>query len=53
MRTPTILLGALWAAMSLVVLWYMPEHSRILAWLSLFYPAYYTVGSFVYHLRSS
>ncbi len=52
MRTPTILLGALWAVMGLMILWQMPEHSRWLAWLSLFYPAYYTAGSLVYHVRT-
>ena len=44
---------ALWAVMGMMVLWQMPEHSRWLAWLSLFYPAYYTAGSLVYHLRSA
>ena len=53
MRAPTILLGTVWAVMGLFVLVQMPEHSRLLAWLSLFYPAYYTVGSMVYHLRSA
>jgi phosphatidylcholine synthase len=53
MRTPTILLGALWAVLGLAVVWQMPEHSRVLACISLFYPIYYTVGSFVYHLRTA
>ena len=53
MRAPTILLGGVWAVMGLIVLVQMPEHSALLAWLSLFYPIYYTVGSMVYHLRSA
>lgn len=53
MRGPTIALGILWAVLGLVVLEQMPDHSRLLAWLSLFYPAYYTIGSIVYHLRTA
>ena len=53
MRAPTLVLGGVWAVMGLIVLVEMPEHSRVLAWLSLFYPIYYTVGSMVYHLRSA
>lgn len=53
MRAPTIMLGALWAVLGLAVVWQMPNHSQTLAWISLFYPIYYTVGSFVYHLRSA
>jgi hypothetical protein len=30
----------------------MPEHSVTIAWLSLFYPIYYTAGSVVFHFRS-
>lgn len=53
MRGPTIALGILWAVLGLVVVEQMPDHSRLLAWLSLFYPAYYTIGSIVYHLRTA
>jgi phosphatidylcholine synthase len=53
MRAPTIALGVLWAVLGLVVLAQMPDHSPALAWLSLFYPAYYTIGSIVYHLRTT
>jgi len=53
MRAPTILLGAVWAVMGLFVLLQMPGHSPLLAWISLFYPIYYTVGSMVYHLRTA
>jgi len=53
MRAPTIALGVLWAVLGLIILAQMPEHSRTLAWVSLFYPAYYTIGSIVYHLRTT
>jgi hypothetical protein len=53
MRAPTIALGVLWAVLGLAILAQMPEHSPALAWLSLFYPAYYTIGSIVYHLRTT
>ena len=53
MRALTIGLGVLWAVLGLIVLAQMPDHSRVLAWLSLFYPAYYTIGSVVYHLRTT
>jgi phosphatidylcholine synthase len=53
MRTPTIALGFVWMAMGLVLVAQMPEPSKALAWASLFYPAYYTIGSVVYHVRSA
>jgi phosphatidylcholine synthase len=53
MRALTIGLGVLWAVLGLIVLAQMPDHSLVLAWLSLFYPAYYTIGSVVYHLRTT
>jgi len=53
MRGPTIALGILWAVLGLVVVAEMPNHSPLLAWLSLFYPTYYTIGSIVYHLRTT
>ena len=52
MRAPTVLLGILWAAIGMVILARMPEHSVALAWASLFYPIYYTAGSVVFHFRS-
>ncbi|MFT4570555.1 MAG: phosphatidylcholine synthase [Hyphomicrobiaceae bacterium] len=48
----TIGLGLAWALMGLTVLITMPDHSRTLAMASLFYPAYYAIGSVVYHFRS-
>jgi phosphatidylcholine synthase len=53
LRGVTIALGVVWAVLGLVILAQMPHHSPVLAWLSLFYPAYYTVGSVVYHLRTT
>jgi phosphatidylcholine synthase len=53
MRLPTIALGVIWAGLGLIVLWQMPEHSIVMAWLSLYYPVYYTVSSIVYHLRTT
>jgi phosphatidylcholine synthase len=52
MRAPTIGLGVVWALMGVAVLATMPEHSVTIAWLSLFYPIYYTAGSVVFHFRS-
>jgi len=53
MRAPTIALGVLWAILGLIVVVQMPDHSRLLGWVSLFYPAYYTIGSVIYHLRTT
>lgn len=53
MRAPTIGLGIVWALMGIVVLATMPTHSTTLAWLSLFYPIYYTAGSVVFHFRTA
>lgn len=51
-RSVTVWLGAVWAVMGFILILQMPEPSRWLAWLSLYYPAYYTVASFFYD-RSS
>ena len=53
MRVPTIVLGIIWAGLGLVVLTQMPDHSAAIAWASLFYPVYYTVGSIIYHVRTA
>ncbi|MBI5506009.1 MAG: CDP-diacylglycerol O-phosphatidyltransferase [Deltaproteobacteria bacterium] len=52
MRTPTLALGVVWGVMGFTLLAQMPAVSESLAWLSLFYPLYYTVGSVVYHLTN-
>jgi phosphatidylcholine synthase len=51
-RSLTVSLGVIWAAMSFGTVLTMPEHSYDLAFASLFYPAFYTAGSFYYHMRS-
>jgi phosphatidylcholine synthase len=50
-RTLTLALGSLWGVMMLVLILQLPRLHRSLAWLSLFFPAYYTVLSFVLHSR--
>ena len=55
-RTPvlrglTTVLGAVWALMVLVIVWTMPGVSRPLLIVSLFFPVYYTVLSFVLEAR--
>lgn len=51
-RMATVWLGVVWAIMGITLIVQLPEPSRLLAWISLFYPAYYTVASFVYDIRS-
>jgi phosphatidylcholine synthase len=51
-RTLTVWLGVIWSIMGFTLIVQMPEPSPALAWISLFYPVYYTVASLVYHLRS-
>jgi phosphatidylcholine synthase len=51
-RTPafrrlTVGLGIAWGVMLVVMLWRMPTVPRILLWVSLLYPGYYTVISLV------
>ena len=53
MRGLTIGLGIVWAAMGLVLIAQLPDASRTLAIVSLFYPAYYIAGSVVFHFRSA
>jgi phosphatidylcholine synthase len=50
-RTPTMVLGALWGGLVGVMLWQMPDVSSTLFWISLAFPAYYTILSFVLDLR--
>jgi phosphatidylcholine synthase len=45
-------LGIVWAVMGIVLILQLPDPSRWLAWLSLFYPAYYTFESVRYHFRT-
>ena len=55
-RTPvwrplTIVLGAVWGVLMMVMLWQFPAVSRPLFWASLVFPAYYIVLSLVLHFR--
>lgn len=44
-------LGAIWAAMMLVIAWLLPDAPRPLVIASLFFPVYYTVLSFWLHAQ--
>ena len=55
-RTPVLqgltnLLGTIWAAMMLAVVWLLPDAPQMLVIGSLFFPVYYTVLSFWLHAR--
>ena len=52
-RTLTLTLGLLWSVMMLALIMQLPTPQRSLAWLSLFFPVYYTALSFVLHARRS
>ncbi len=51
LRRTTVLLGGIWAIMMLVVLYMLPDVSRTLLIISLFFPVYYTMLSFWLHFR--
>lgn len=50
-RTLTITLGSVWSAIMLVLILQLPTPQRSLAWLSLFFPVYYTGLSLMLHAR--
>ena len=50
-RLPTNLLGAVWSALMLLMLWQFPDVGRGLFWISLLFPAYYFALSLVLHAR--
>ena len=50
-RSMTLALGLLWSLMMLVLILQLPTPQRWLAWLSLFFPVYYTALSLVLHSR--
>jgi phosphatidylcholine synthase len=52
-RAVTLALGLVWGLMMLVLILQLPTPQRWLAWLSLFFPVYYTALSFVLHARRS
>ena len=51
LRGTTNLLGAVWAAMMVAIVWLLPEVPQALLIGSLFFPVYYTVLSFWLHAR--
>lgn len=51
-RTPMVAFGVVWMVAGFVLIWQLPEPSPWLGWLSLAYPAYYTIASARYHLSS-
>ena len=48
----TNVLGAVWGAMVIAILWQYPQVSRALVLASLAFPVYYFVLSFIVHLRN-
>ena len=50
-RTLTLILGGVWSLLMLALILQLPTPQRSLAWLSLFFPAYYTVLSLMLHAR--
>lgn len=50
-RTLTVVLGLVWSVMMMVLILQLPTPQRSLAWLSLFFPMYYTGLSFMLHAR--
>ena len=52
-RTLTLTLGSVWGVMILLLILQLPTPQRSLAWLSLFFPVYYTALSLVLHSRRS
>ena len=51
LRTPTNLLGIIWAVMMLAIVWLLPDVPQPLIVASLFYPIYYAALSFWLHAR--
>jgi phosphatidylcholine synthase len=50
-RKRTIGLGVVWSVMGLYMIAHLPEPSPWVGVISLFYPAYYTAASVLYHFR--
>lgn len=50
-RTLTLALGLLWGLMMLTLVLQLPTPQRWVAWVSLFFPMYYTVLSLILHAR--
>lgn len=51
LRVTTNLLGVIWSALILLMLWQYPAVSRLVLWASFVFPAYYFGLSFVLHVR--
>ncbi len=51
LRTPTNVMGAVWAVMMLAIVWLLPDAPRALIAGSLFFPIYYAALSFWLHAR--
>ncbi len=51
LRTPTNVMGAVWAVMMLAIVWLLPDAPRALIVGSLFFPIYYAALSFWLHAR--
>jgi phosphatidylcholine synthase len=52
-RNVTLALGLLWSLMMLVLILQLPSRQTSIAWVSLFFPAYYTALSLVLQARRS
>ena len=52
-RTLTLALGAAWSVLMVALVLQLPTPHRWMAWLSLFFPVYYTVLSLALHARRS
>jgi phosphatidylcholine synthase len=52
LRIPTLVLGAVWAVLVIVVVWRLPATDGPWAALSLFFPVYYTILSLYLHTRN-
>ena len=52
LRVPTLVLGAIWAVLMLVVVWRLPATDGPWAALSLVFPVYYTILSLYLHART-
>jgi phosphatidylcholine synthase len=53
LRTFTNVIGSIWSALMLLMLWQYPAVSRTVMWVSLAFPAYYIAISLWLHLRGS
>ena len=51
LQVPTLILGATWGVLMIVLLWQAPDISRIVFALSLVFPVYYVILSLVLHIR--